>query len=312
MALTLLEASKLMLNRGEVQRSAIVETYPRSSDILRVLPFRDIPGNAYAYNQEQTLPGIGFRGVNASYTASTGVINPEVEPLVIAGGDLAVDPFIIKTGGEGVREQHKLMKVKALALAVTKTIIKGNSTTTPAEFDGLQIRLTGDQLIAAGSTNTGDALSLALLDALIDAVDDPTHLCMNKTMRRLLSVAARTTAIGGNLIWDKDDFGKRIAVYDDLPILIFDRDQTASQILAFDEAPSVAGGTSVSTSIYCISIGDGRYEGIQNGEPDPRSLGEQASTVTELDRVEWYMGQVLEHPRCASRIYGIINSPVVV
>jgi len=213
MSLTLLEASKLMLNRGEVQRSAIVETYPLNSDILRVLPFRDIPGNAFAYNQEQTLPGIGFRGVNAGYTASTGIINPQVEPLVIAGGDISVDPFIIKTGGEGIRETHKLMKTKALSLSWTKTFIKGDSTTTPAEFDGLQIRLTGDQLISSGSTSGGDALSLALLDALIDAVDNPTHLAMNKTMRRLLSVAARTTTVGGNISWDKDEFGKRIAFY---------------------------------------------------------------------------------------------------
>lgn len=311
MALTLLEASKLMLNKGEVQRSAIVETYPRSSDILRVLQFRDIPGNAYAYNQEQTLPGIGFRGINAGYTASTGIINPQVEPLVIAGGDISVDPFIIKTGGEGVRETHKLMKTKALALAVTKTFIKGDSTTTPAEFDGLQIRLTGNQLIAAGTTNTGDALSLAKLDELIDAVDNPTHLCMNKTMRRKLSVAARTPAVGGNIAWTIDEFGRRIAIYDDLPILIFDFDHTGAQILAFDEAPSVAGGTSVSTSIYCISVGDGMLEGIQNGSPDPRSIGEQAATVTELDRIEWYMGQVLEHPRCAGRLYGITNAAVV-
>jgi len=310
MALTLLEASKIMLNRGEVQRSAIVETYPLSSDILRVLPFRDIPGNAYAYNQEQTLPGIGFRGVNGSYTASTGIINPEVEPLVIAGGDISVDPFIIKTGGEGVRETHKLMKTKALALAWTKTFIKGDSATTPAEFDGLQVRLAGDQLISAGSTPGGDALSLTKLDELIDAVDNPTHLCMNKTMRRLLSVAARTPAVGGNIFWDKDEFGRRIAFYGDLPILIFDRDHTGTQILAFDES-GAGGGSSACTSIFCLSVGDAMLEGIQNGGPDPRSVGEQASTVTELDRIEWYNGICLEHPRCAGRLYGVKSAAVV-
>ncbi len=310
MALTLLEAAKLMLNRGEVQRSAIVETYPRSSDILRVLPFRDIPGNAYAYNQEQTLPGIGFRGINGSYMASTGVINPEVEPLVIAGGDLSVDPFIIKTGGAGARETHKIMKTKALALAVTKTFLKGDSTTTPAEFDGLQVRLTGDQLISSGTTSGGDALSLAKLDQLIDAVDDPTHLCMNKTIRRRLTVASRTTTVGGNIQWLKDEFGRQIAVYNDLPILIFDKDQSGSLILPFTEA--AAGGGATATSIYCLSVGDGKLEGIQNGAPDPRALGEQASTVVEIDRVEWYMGIVLEHPRAAARLYGISDAAVVV
>lgn len=309
MALTLLEAAKLMLNRGEVQRSALVETYPRSSDILRVLPFKDIPGNAYAYNQEQTLPGIGFRGVNGSYTASTGIINPQVEPLIIAGGDISVDPFIIKTGGEGVRATHKIMKTKALALAWTKTFLKGDTTTTPAEFDGLQVRLTGNQLINAGATSGGDALSLAKLDELIDAVDNPTHLAMNKTMRRRLSQAARSSSVGGNIQWALNEFGRRVAYYDDLPILLFDFDHTGTQILPFTEA-APGGGSSVCTSIYCMSIGDGMLEGIQNGSIDPRSLGEQASTVTELDRIEWYNGVCLEHPRCASRLQGIKDAAV--
>ena len=44
MALTLVEASKL--HSGDVVRSAIIEIYARSSDILRVLPFETIAGSA--------------------------------------------------------------------------------------------------------------------------------------------------------------------------------------------------------------------------------------------------------------------------
>ena len=82
MALTLVEASKLYA--GDPLRSAIIELYARNSDILRVLPFDEIMGNAYRYNREQTLPGIGFRGINEAYTESTGILNPITEPLVIA------------------------------------------------------------------------------------------------------------------------------------------------------------------------------------------------------------------------------------
>jgi len=313
MSLTLIEASKLMVNRGEVLRSAVVETYAMSSDILRVLPFRDIAGNAYAYNQEQTLPGIGFRGVNAGYTASTGIINPQVEPLVIAGGDLSIDPFIIKTGGEGVRERHQIMKIKALAHAWTLALIKGSSVTTPASLDGLQVRLTGSQLTANGTTDGGDALSLEKLDALIDSVDNPTHLIMNKKMRRRLSVAARTAAVGGNISWTKDEFGKAVMLYDELPIIIADRDHTGADILNFLEASNNAGaaGTATATSIYCISVGDGMLEGIQNGSIDVRMVGEQAATVTELTRVEWYNGICIEHPRAAARLYSILDAVAV-
>ncbi|HUS74284.1 MAG TPA: hypothetical protein VMY06_14585 [Sedimentisphaerales bacterium] len=311
MSLTLIEASKLMINRGEVQRSAVVETYAMSSDILRVLPFRDIAGNAYAYNQEQTLPGIGFRGINAGYTASTGIINPQVEPLVIAGGDLSIDPFIIKTGGEGVRERHQIMKIKALAHAWTLAFIKGSSVTTPASLDGLQVRLTGAQLTANGTTNGGDPLSLLNLDTLIDSVDNPTHLIMNKKMRRRLSVAARTAAVGGNITWTKDEFGKAVMLYDELPIIIADRDHTGADILNFLEVSNNVGVAATATSIYCISVGDGMIEGIQNGNIDVRMVGEQAATVTELTRVEWYNGICIEHPRAAARLWSISDAVAV-
>jgi len=114
MALTLVEAAKI--NSGDVVKSAVIEQYARSSDILRVLPFENISGNAIKYNQEGSLPGIGFRGVNEAYSESTGVLNPVTEPLVIAGGDLDVDNFIIETQGASVRSTHEMMKVKALAL----------------------------------------------------------------------------------------------------------------------------------------------------------------------------------------------------
>jgi len=312
MSLTLLEASKLMVNRGEVQRSAVVETFAMSSDILRVLSFRDIAGNAYAYNQEKTLPGIGFRGVNGSYTASTGIINPQVEPLVIAGGDLTVDPFIIKTGGEGVRERHQIMKIKALAHAFTLALIKGSSVTTPASLDGLQIRIAGDQLIANGTTTLGDPLSLAKLDELIDAVNSPTHLIMNKTLRRRLSAAARLTTVGGNITWGRDEFGRQILMYNDLPILIADEDNTGTQIMGFSEASNNATPGAAASSIYCISVGDGKLEGIQNGGIDVRQIGEQLATVTEATRVEWYAGLCIEHPKAAARLWSISNAAVVV
>ena len=311
MSLTLIEASKLMVNRGEVLRSAVVETYAMSSDILRVLPFRDIAGNAYAYNQEQTLPGIGFRGVNAGYTASTGIINPQVEPLVIAGGDLSIDPFIIKTGGEGVRERHQIMKIKALAHAWTLAFIKGSSVTTPASLDGLQVRLTGAQLTANGTANGGDPLSLLNLDTLIDSVDNPTHLIMNKKMRRRLSVAARTAAVGGNITWTKDEFGKAVMLYDELPIIIADRDHTGADILNFLEVSNNVGAAATATSIYCISVGDGMIEGLQNGSIDVRMVGEQTATVTELTRVEWYNGICIEHPRAAARLWSISDAVAV-
>jgi hypothetical protein len=309
MALTLVEAAKL--HSGDVVRSAIIELYARSSDLLMVLPFTDIQGNALRYNQEQTLPGIGFRGVNEAYTESTGILNPVVEPLVIAGGDLDVDKFILKTMGMDQRSVQEAMKVKALAHKWTLTFVKGDTTTDVKAFDGLQVRLTGNQVIDAGATNGGDALSLGKLDQLIDQVVNPTHLLMNKTMRRLLSGAARSSSVGGFITWTVDAFGRQIAQYNNLPILILDEDNTGTQILPFTE-PAPADAALATTSIYCVSLREEGVQGLQNGTIDAADLGELQTKPCLRTRVEWYSGIAVFHPKGAARLRGIKNAAVVV
>jgi hypothetical protein len=76
MALTLAEASKLIQN--PLQRG-VVETFARTSSVLEYLPFMDVAGNAYSYNQEKTLPGIAFRDYGGTYEEGTGVVNPVTE-----------------------------------------------------------------------------------------------------------------------------------------------------------------------------------------------------------------------------------------
>ncbi|MEN6306673.1 MAG: major capsid protein [Anaerohalosphaeraceae bacterium] len=306
--LTLIEAAKL--HTGDVFRQAIIEMYARSSDLLQILKFDNILGNALRYNREETLPGVGFRGINEAYDESTGIINPLTEPLVIAGGDADVDKFILKTMGQDQREVQENGKIKAMALAWTKKFIKGDSTTEPREFDGLQVRLTGNQLLPAGSTANGDALSLTLLDELLDMVSSPTHIMMNKALRRRLSAAARNTSISGNIHWEKNQFGQQILYYGDLPIVIIDDDETGTQILQFNEA-CPGGGTSTGTSIYCISNQQDKLIGIQNGDIDARDLGELQTKPAERTRVEWYSGIACFHGKCAARMWGIKNAAVV-
>ena len=305
--LTLVEAAKRSQNPVQ---SAIIEMYARNSDILMALPFDGIQGNALRYNREESLPGVGFRGVNEAYSESTGILNPVTEPLVIAGGDLDVDMFILQTMGMDHRAVQESMKVKALSLSWSSQFIKGDSADDPRGFDGLQTRITGNQLIW-NDTGDGAALSLANLDEMIDAVDNPTHLIMNKTMRRRLTQAARDTDVGGFISWDVDAFGRKIAQYNDLPILIADYDNEGDAILPFDEV-SDGGGTAQNTSIYCVSFGTGMLSGIQNSEMDVRDLGELETKPAMRTRIEWYAGIACYHGRAAARIGGIRDLAVVV
>lgn len=308
MALTLLEANKL--NDGDVKRSAIVEMFAMNADLLRVLPFENIPGGSYTYSEEHVLPGVGFRGVNSAYTESTGIINQRTEALRIAGGDLDVDKFIIATRGGEVRSEQEAMKVKSLSLSIMNKMINGDSElNSELEFDGLRKRITGDQLVSANLTagSANSPLSLEALDEAIDRVDGPTHLLMSKSMRNKLTTAVRA-GIGGDIVFEIDEFGTRVAYYNGLPILIADYDEFGQRMINFNEA-GPAGGTT-SSSIYVLSIGPGKIKGIQNGFIDVQDLGQLQTAPVYRTRVEWYVGMVVEHGRAAARVWGITNANV--
>ena len=306
-AMTLIEAAKLAAENPLKQ--GIIELYAGSSSILTSLPFIGIQGNAYKYNREGSLPGVGFRGVNESYTASNGVINPITEALVIAGGEVDVDKFIVATQGNSARATHEAMKVRALSLAWTRKFIKGDTASDAREFDGLQTRITGSQVQSAGTTANGAALSLYKLDKAIDQTLNPTHMIMNKTMRRRLTQAARTSSVGGYITMGKNELGQQVHSYNDLPILEVDLDNTQTEILGFTEAAD--SGTATATSIYIVSMGDDGVAGLQNGGIEVNDLGEIQASPLYRTRIEWYNGLAVFNGRSATRLKFIGDLAVV-
>jgi len=306
--LTLHEASKLV--DGDLKRQAIIEMFAGSTDLMAALPLMDIPGNSYSYAQEAKLPSVGFRGYNQGYDASIGVVNPQSETLRIAGGELDVDTALVKTHGVTVRTRQEAMQVKAMGAKITAAMINGDGDDGVA-FDGLRKRIVGYQLLPANldNPNANGALSLATLDEAIDRVDGPTHIIMSKRMRNLLSQAAKDKDVGGDLQWSKDDFGRRVGFYNDLPILVTEDDERGEKIIDFNEA-GPAGGA-VSQSIYVVSLGDGKIVGLQNGIMDVRDLGEIDALPVFRTRVEWLVAMAVMHGKAAARIWGITNAPVV-
>ena len=310
MALTLVEASKIALGRDQVHRATIMELYARGSDLLAYLPFENITGSSLAFNREQTLPAAGFRAVNQAFAEGAGTTSRIVESLAIAGGDLDVDKFIVDTMGPDQRASQEAMKVMALSLSMANEIIKGDVIATPQGFDGLQVRCTGTQLITA-STGGATALSLTILDQIIDQVDEPTHLIMNKTMRRRLSAAARNAGVGGYITYELDAFGRRVTFYNDLPILVADRNNLNGQIIPFTEADFSLGGAA-SCSIYCVSFAENGVLGLQSAEMDVRDLGEQDASPVFRTRIEWYITLGILRERSAARLWSIGDQAVVV
>ncbi|HVJ03294.1 MAG TPA: hypothetical protein VM662_14010 [Sphingomonas sp.] len=287
------------LNPDPLQ-SGVVEIFASTNPIMQYMPFQNIAGAAYVYNREQTLPGIAFRGINESYDESTGVINQLSDPLKIVGGDLDIDAALIawSAGANDTRAIHDAMKVKALSLTHLKTVFDGDSTANVKEFDGLNARLTGNQVITAGTN--GAALTLEMLDSLCDAVaGSPTLLLMNKPLRQKIRQLARSV---NALTIAKDDLGREVDMYYGVPFAIVEEDATGADILGFDETQGTANNTG---SIYAVKLGAGAMFGAQTAPISVRDLGELQSKPAFRTRVEHYSTIVLEHPKAAARLKGI-------
>lgn len=292
--MTLLEASKL---QTDPLKKGVIEIFPRTSPVLERLPMFPIAGNSYTYNQEDTLPGVSYRGINESYTPDTGIINPTTERLVILGGLSQVDRALVKTQGNlnNLRSIHDGMKAKAASLKFTRTFFKGDSSSSPKEFDGLEVRLIGDQVIDA----EGNTLSLAYLDELIDAVQGgPDVLFMNKTMRRKVNTLMRSAGQAQETV--SDAFGRQINAYAGIPIGVIEDDNEGNQILDFTED----GNT---TSIYAVRFGFEWLSGLQNGSLEVEDLG-LVNGVFYTTLLEWLVGLCVWHPKTAARLSGITNA----
>ena len=280
--LTLTEASKLIQN--PLQRG-VVETFARTSPVLERLPFMDVNGNAYSYNVEQTLPGIAFRDYNASYTESTGVVNPHTEKLYIMGGISSVDRALVKTQGSlnNIRAIHDNMKAKAAALTFTAKFFNGDNTTAATEFDGLKERLTGSQAL----TYTG-TLTLEKVDELIDGViGGPTALFMSKATRRTVNALRRAAGQATEVV--SDSFGRQIDAYAGIPIGVIEEDKDGAAILADGE-------------IYAIRMGVQEYvSGLQAGGMEVIDLGLNRTQYETL--IEWICGIAVFHPKAAARLH---------
>ncbi|MAH50281.1 hypothetical protein CMI37_30955 [Candidatus Pacearchaeota archaeon] len=298
MAFTLIEYAKT--TQDPIQ-SAVVEEFAKSSVVLEMLPFKEIVGGSYTYNKEERLPGIAFRGINESYSESTGLVNPQTEALKIMGGDADTDKALLKREKDfGARRASDLvMKAKAAALYFTKIFFDGDEATESKQFDGLNQRLTGNQLITAGAN--GANLDLNLLDQVIDAVvGKPDVLLMGKAMRRQV----KSLLTGSSLVQvSQDEWGRQVEAYDGIRIGIVEKDNDDSEILDFDETK---GSETEAGSLYAVRFGvDTHLCGIQIEPLEAYDIGELETKPAFRSRIEWQMSIAIFHSRSAARLDGI-------
>jgi len=316
MAITLVEAAKL--SQSYLQKG-VLETFILESPILDRIPFLPIQGNAYAYDEEATLPGVAFRAVNGSYTESTGTVNQKTESLVILGGDADVDKFIVQTRGD-VNDQRAVqtaLKVKAASYLFQNTFFNGDITVDTNSFDGLKKRLTGGQVIATATNgaaiNTDDTTRHAFfdkLDELVAAVPGLNGgngaLYANSSIIGKIRSAGRR--IGGVEIVREDLTGKRVITWNGIPVL--DAGATAAGVSILPQTET-QGSSSLASSVYAVKFGqdegDQSVTGLTNGGVQVYDLGELETKPAYRTRIEFYTGLAVFGGKAAARLTGVLN-----
>jgi hypothetical protein len=319
MALTLAQAAVLSTN--DLQRG-VLEMFVQESPVLDRLPLMDIEGNAYAYNQEATLPGVAFRSVNEAYTESTGTFVQATESLVIMGGDADVDRFLQQTRGNvnDQRAEQTALKVKAASYKFQDHFFNGDVAVDPKGFDGLKKRLTGNQVFAAGTNGipvlgNGGTETHTFFDKLDDLLSRvPGINANNGAIYAASAIHAKIRSagrrIGGTDIITEDMTGKRVLTWNGIPILDPGDNLAGTPILPQTETQGTASG--ISNSIYAVKFGQNENDrgttGLTNGGVMVDDLGFLQSQPVYRTRIEFYCGLATFGGKAAARMTGVLNS----
>lgn len=312
--LSLTEAAKL--SQDDLQRG-VLETFVQESPILDRVPFMTVEGNAYAYNEEATLPGVAFRAVNSAYDSSVGTVNQKSESLVIMGGDADVDRFIVQTRGN-LNDQRAIqtrLKTKAVSYFFHDKFFNGDTAVDVNGFDGLKKRLTGAQVIAADTNGlgpvTGAANFLDKLDELLAAVPgiNGSNGAIYANVAVIGKIRSAIRRAGADTTLLQDVAGRRVIQWNGVPIYDAGKTAAGDVVLPLTETQ---GTSSIASSMYAVKYGEAEGDqavtGLTNGGVQVYDLGELQTQPVYRTRIEFYCGLALFGGQAAARLTGVLNA----
>ena len=305
MATTLTEYAKLS---NDVLKAGVIETIIKDNPLLQLLPWVEIIGNALTYNRELTIPLAEWHGANDDWSTSPALtFTQKTASLFILGQNADVDNYARQTRSnindlEAVTVE---LTAKALRNELELTLLYGNNTLVPTQFDGL-IKLidtatASDQLIAAAASG-GGTLTLTMLDSLIDAVlgGKPDLLLMCAKTRRKISDLCR--AAGNNLQYT-NVLGAQVEAYNGIPIQTSNLIKTAHTVSGSVETAYTGGA---SNTIYAVRFGEDALCGLTGGGGmQIYKMGDLETKDATRTRIKMYCGLVLFSQLSCAALIGI-------
>lgn len=316
-SVTLLEAAKW---GDDLLKKGVVETIIRESPILERLPMITIQGNALKHVVEDTLSSVSFRSVNSTYSRDFGTDTEHFWGTTILGGEVFVDNYIVRTRGNlgDVKARQFAKKAKAAACTFDRNFFDGDGTSN--SFKGVNTLITEGfgQLNNIGTGNgtqvgaNGNATNWGLLLDVLDVGHDKLRtgtadsILLNRTVRRAVTKAARTSVTGVSLIDVGDDaFGRQIMSWNGIPMSIIGDDETGTAILGFDET---VGGSTDCSSLYFVRYGADEFvTGLMGagGHFEVVDFGETEAAPGHMGRIEFYPGVAIFNQYAIVRVGGL-------
>lgn len=319
MALTLNDA--MLLSNNELVKG-VVEEIIEKDETFAMLPFVRVNGKAYVYNRELTLAQVNFANPNDITNESASNFAQVTATLKILIGDVDVDKFLESTMSDTNDQKATQIALKAKQMGRTfkQTLVQGNATTSPTQFDGLR------QLVvnAADPNMTialNGALSLTALDQLADAVilGADAFIMRPGTIRAYRALLRLQYGTHAAMV-EIPNFGIPVLSHNGIPILRNDwipADETVGATPASGMSPSLtaAGGMAANTgnacSVYAIKFDEGQGVHALYGGDDAGIVVEDIGTVQNKDatrtRLKWYTSLALKSTRALGRLSGVTN-----
>src|SRR5258708_5872233 len=268
--MTIAEYAKSLSN--EDIREPPIGHYAGSTDLFDALPFEGLRGSVFVYYRQAVLATPQFRAINEQSSTGHGIITPLQENTAIIDHNIDIDGAIIKRHGPERRSYEEIMGMTAFGQLWATTVIKGDQSTNPRVFNGLQVRANKySRDIHNSAASGGAALSLTNLDKAINLVNRPTHIIATLLSRPLWIQLARTTSLAGFVMQDFDvsdnkGVGGLKASYSGLKFLWGYPKDLHPYMLDFNEVAS-GGGSAVTPPLYIASFRDIRLRGLQRAPP---------------------------------------------
>lgn len=295
-------------------RRTVIEMFTQYSDIFEVMPFESLRGSKYTGYREAALPQPVFRGINEASSSGHGIISPFDEATYIVDHDIDVDRAIQDRHGPERRNYEERMGITAFARLWVDTFVKGDQSTNPRVFNGLNVRARKYGRLYHNSTASGGAaLSLANLDQVYNNVSKKSGTCY--LFVPFISIplwiqAARTSTLTGFVMQTWDQVGTPKMSYAGNRILFGYPKDDQVPVLQFNEV-ATGGGSAVTGSLYWLTLGEGMLRGIQVRPLTPEDVGLLQDRKTFRTHIAWDIGLVDEHKYCLARLDSWTNAPIV-